>query len=152
MQSIPIRLTTGGITFRRTPSGRALVAAVECTALWDAQTERLLHDLRPLCARFGGRLAVEVSGVVNFSCAWINALVDLSDRCARAGGRLVVFGAHREFTRIIRRTGLDRRIDVVRTESEALHRLGEPGFGPVARLTHWLAAQLPRTILPTRAA
>lgn len=152
MHHTPIRFTTGGLTFRRTPSGRALVASVDCTVLWDAQSERLLQDLRPLCTRFGGRLALEVSGVVNFSCAWINALVDLSDRCARAGGRLVLVGAHREFTRLIRRAGLDRRIEIARSEAEALRRLGEPGFGPITRLAHWIASQLNRPILPTRAA
>lgn len=152
MPHTPIRFITGELTCRRTPSGRALLAAIECTALGDAQSERLLHDLRPLCTRFGGRLALEVSGVVNFSCAWINALLDLSDRCTRAGGRLVLVGPHREFTRLIRRTGLHRRIDIARSTADAFHRLGEPGFSPITRLAHWLAARLTRPILPPRAA
>jgi|GEM_PF-6232107 len=152
MADMPIRFTTGGLNYRRTPSGRALVAAVESTALWDAQAERVLHELDPLCTRFQGRLAVEVSGVVNFSCAWLNALVELSERCAAAGGRLVVVGAHREFNRVVRRTGLARRIDVVRTEAEALHRLGEPGFGPLTRLGGWLSVQLTRPIYIGRVA
>lgn len=146
MVDMPIRFSTGGLSYRRTPSGRALVAAVDCTVLWDAQAERVLHDLDPMCARFQGRLAVEVSGVVNFSCAWLNALMELSERCAKAGGRLVVVGAHSEFTRVVRKTGLTRHIDIVRTEAEAMHRLGEPGFGPLTRVGRWLTVQLTRPI------
>lgn len=138
MRDIPMRLTGGVLSYRRGPSGRTLLAEVDCTVLREAQAARVLRELEPLVERFRGRVAIRVSGVVNFSCAWINALIDLSRACAARGGRLVVFGGHRAFTDLVRRTGLDRDLRLARTQDQAMRLLGEPAPTWASRAGAWL--------------
>jgi anti-anti-sigma factor len=139
MPDIPVRLTSGVLTYRRSPSGQTLLAQVDCTVLREPQADRVVRELEPLVRRFRGRIALRVSGVVNFSCAWINALVHLSRACAQQGGRLVIFGGHRAFTELIRNTGLDRNLRLASTQDNAMRLLGEPAPGLLDRAGRWLA-------------
>jgi len=118
--------------------GDAAVVSLTCPAIKDRQAQILGRYLKELAPEVGGRIVLEVAGVGQFACAWINTLIDLTRVCERLGGRLFVQGMPRKDVRVLRATGIDRMIGLVGTRAEAMQQFGGGSCAPwklaVARL------------------
>lgn len=138
-------------TLRRV--GGAGVIALTCPALRERQAHLLAVYLADLAERLEGRLVLDVRGVSEFSCAWINAMLDLSARCVAHGGQLIVVGLSRPSRRMLASTGLLARLRVARCTNAALRRLGVPVLDSW-RLTaaRWLGIPVDRMAVMARAA
>lgn len=111
-------------TFRRV--GKAGVVSLTCAALRERQATLLSGYLGELAERMAGQLVLDVEGVRDFSCAWINTLIELSGRCVSEGGQLIVVGLSASAQKMLRQTGLDKRLRVERCPAVALRSLGVP--------------------------
>jgi anti-anti-sigma factor len=101
--------------------GDAAVVTLACPAVRDWQASVLSTYLSDIVERNRGRtLVVDVAGVAKFSCAWINALITLTERATRMGGQLVVVGLSRDSRRLLKSTGLSRRLHLAGSPAEAL--------------------------------
>jgi anti-anti-sigma regulatory factor len=75
-------------------------------------------------ACYDGRLAVDLSLVHDFTCSWINSMLEIDRVCWQHGGRLSVFGMRREMRDILALTGLAESLDVQPDEETALKSIG----------------------------
>ncbi len=131
------RLTTETM-FTLSRVGDSAVVSLCCTKIEESQCDGLHSYLLGLARNSGGRLALELAGVRNFSCAWINAMMELTRECRALGGQLVLFGLRTEHRTILERTGLARQMTVASSRTRALELLGSATIAPwrlaVARL------------------
>ncbi len=111
--------------------GNAAVVTLACPAVREWQASVLASYLSDVVERNRGRaVIVDVGGVAQFSCAWINTLITLTDRALSMGGQLWVVGLSRDARRMMRSTGLLRRLRMAVTTGEALAEVGEGTVSP----------------------
>jgi anti-anti-sigma factor len=111
--------------------GDAAVVTLACPAVREWETSVLSSYLSDIVERNRGRtLVIDVAGVAQFSCAWINALIGLTDRVARMGGQMVVVGLSRDARRLLKSTGLTRRLHLAGSQAEALSWTGDSEIAP----------------------
>jgi anti-anti-sigma factor len=118
--------------------GDAAMVILSCPAVREWQSSVLSHYLAEIVEQNKGRVVVDVSGIFQFTCAWLNALISLSDRAHELGGQLVVVGLSRQGRRLMRNGGLNKRLQLADSGDEALGLLGASSVAPwrraVARL------------------
>ncbi len=107
--------------------GETAVVSLTCPYIRERQSEILGRYLKELAPEVGGRLILEVAGVGQFACAWINTLVEVSKGCQREGGRLIVQGMSKKDVRMLRETGLDRHITLCASRQEAMQHFNRAG-------------------------
>jgi len=105
--------------------GKAAVVSLNFPVIRERQANLLEGPLSDLCDLAQGRVAMDLSQVTSFSCAWINALICLTRRCRTQGGELVLFGMDAASARTIRDTGLLDHLVLERDKASALKALGE---------------------------
>lgn len=124
--------------FTLSRAGNVAVVSLTCPAIREHQSQVLGRYLQELCDGVAGRLVLEVAGVSQFSCAWINTMLSLTQRCKAMGGNMVILGMPEKDARTLRGTGIDRHLCLRPTRSAALAEFGEASLAPwrlaVARL------------------
>ncbi len=91
--------------------GSVGVACLQVSVIRDHHAELLAKRLLASATVVDGRIVIDLSSVRSYTCAWLNTLVGLRSDCAALGGRLVVVGIDREGRRLLRETGLSRRLE-----------------------------------------
>lgn len=92
--------------------GGSGVVTVHASRVHEPQARLLAEQLTKIVAQVEGRLALEVSAVTQFTCAWINTLLDLAKACTQVGGELLLVGLPRAAKSLFRRAGLLPRFRV----------------------------------------
>lgn len=105
--------------------GAVSVVAVSFPVIRERQAQLLERPLSDIVDMAKGKLAMDLSQVGSFSCAWINSLISLTRRCRTQGGDLVLFAMEAASARTIRDTGLLSHLTLERDKLAALQRLGE---------------------------
>lgn len=127
--------------------GPATIISLACPQLHESQAEALEFSFREFVESSAGRLVVDMTAVANFSCAWINSLIQLSRECDRLQGRLVVVGLNHRHRRLLHETGLTRYLTLASTQHEALDLVGCPMISPwrltIARMLNIPVASTP---------
>lgn len=133
--------------------GDAAVVTLACPAVREWQASVLTAYLSDVVERNRGRaVIVDIGGIAQFSCAWINALISLSNRALTMGGQLVVVGLSRDTRRLLRSTGLIRSLKMAATTAEALAALKARELSPWrAAVARMFSIPVP-TAMPTPAA
>lgn len=132
--------------------GDAAVVTLACPAVREWQASVLHSYLTDVVDRNRGRaVIVDVAGIQQFSCAWLNTLIKLTERAAQMGGSLMVVGFARDTRRLMKSTGVFRKLNVMESTAHALSAAGASDLAP------WKAAvarmlQLPLTTKPRKAA
>lgn len=106
--------------------GHSAIVTIAAASIRDHHTDLLTTRLAMIATDRGGHLGLDLSHVVEFSCAWINAMIRLAGSCATVGGRLVVFDLPEPAAKMLRKTGLDKQLTLCRGRNAALRALGEP--------------------------
>lgn len=109
--------------------GKVSVVAVNFPVIRERQAQLLERPLSDIVDMARGRLAMDLSQVGTFSCAWINSLIALTRRCRSQGGDLVLFSVEPASARTIRDTGLLAHLTLQRDKLAALRHLGEEPAG-----------------------
>ncbi|MDX2146916.1 MAG: hypothetical protein SFZ23_05290 [Planctomycetota bacterium] len=102
----------------------AYVAALVTPAIRDEHCPTLSRAMSMYARRPGSCLALDLSLVRDFPCAWINVMLAISRQSASVGGRFVVFGLAGECREVLATTNLDRWMCIVADESRAMEYLG----------------------------
>jgi anti-anti-sigma factor len=101
--------------------GDAAVVTLACPAVREWQSSVLSSYLADVIDRNRGRaVVVDMTGIQQFSCAWLNTLIGLTERATQMGGSLMVVGFSRDTRRLMKSTGVLRRLQVFGSVSEAL--------------------------------
>ena len=100
------------------------VARISIASMKDRQAAALQAALLSLAADRHGRLALDCSLLKDFTCAWINAILEVTKVCRSAGWDLAIFGLTGPARDILRATRLDRRMTLCLTRAAALSSLG----------------------------
>lgn len=124
--------------------GDVSVLGLSAPAILDEEAAVLGRYFSELARQSQGRVVIELSGVVRFSCAWINTLISITRQCDEMGGRLVVCGLSPLAERMLKTTGLVRYLHVAGNRREALRIHGEPSLAP------WRAAVARMLDIPVR--
>ncbi|MBS0187306.1 MAG: STAS domain-containing protein [Planctomycetes bacterium] len=90
--------------------------------LREAHAAQLGPELIALARLTGGRLALDMTQVTDFSCAWINAMITASRHCEQFGGKLAIMSLCPRLEKLLRDTGLDRQLYLAGSVKEALQR------------------------------
>jgi len=90
--------------------------------LREAHAAQLGPELIALARLTGGRLALDMTQVTDFSCAWINAMLAASQHCEQFGGRLAIMSLNPRLENLLRETGLHRQLYLAGSVKEALQR------------------------------
>lgn len=106
-------------------AGTVSVVAVSFPVIRERQAMLLQRPLSDLVDVAHGRVAMDLSQVGSFSCAWINTLIALTRRCRSQGGDLVLFAMDSASARTIRDTGLLSHLTLERDKFTALSAFGE---------------------------
>lgn len=104
--------------------GGAALGVLTISRIDEEHAGMLCSAAEEAAACFSGRLVIDHSLVGDFSCAWINALLELDRRCWEHGGSLCVFGLRRDLRDILRQTGLDASLQIRPDEHAALAAVG----------------------------
>lgn len=110
--------------------GEVSVLGLSAPAILDEESAVLGRYFSELARQSQGRVVLELSGVVRFSCAWINTLIRMTRQCDEMGGRLVVCGLSPIATRLVRTTGISKHLNIAGSRREALRMHGEPSLAP----------------------
>ncbi|HYE61835.1 MAG TPA: STAS domain-containing protein [Phycisphaerales bacterium] len=114
-----------GTVFSFSRVGDAAVVTLACPAVREWQASVLHSYLADVVDRNRGRaVIVDVAGIQQFSCAWLNTLIRLTERAAQMGGSLMVVGFSRDTRRLMKSTGVFRRLNVMGSTAEALSAAG----------------------------
>lgn len=105
--------------------GNVSIIAVNFAVIRERQAQLLERPLSDIVDMAKGKVAMDLSQVGSFSCAWINSLISLTRRCRSQGGDLVLFAMDSASSRTIRDTGLLSHLTLERDKVGALKRLGE---------------------------
>ncbi len=108
------------ITVDRLPY--ATVVTILATNLRETHAAELGPELTSLARLTGGRLALDLSRVTDFSCAWINAMISATRHCEQFGGRLALMALSPKLEALLRETGLHRQLYLAGSVKEALQR------------------------------
>ncbi|MBX3388580.1 MAG: STAS domain-containing protein [Phycisphaeraceae bacterium] len=90
--------------------------------LREAHAAQLGPELVALARLTGGRLALDMTQVTDFSCAWINAMIAASQHCEQFGGKLAIMSLSPRLENLLRETGLHRQLYLAGSVKEALQR------------------------------
>lgn len=90
--------------------------------LREAHAAQLGPELVALARLTGGRLALDMTQVTDFSCAWINAMLGAAQHCEQFGGRLALMSLSPRLENLLRETGLHRQLYLAGSVKEALQR------------------------------
>ena len=88
----------------------------------EAHAAQLGPELVALARLTGGRLALDMTQVTDFSCAWINAMIAASQHCEQFGGKLAIMSLAPRLESLLRETGLHRQLYLAGSVKEALQR------------------------------
>jgi anti-anti-sigma factor len=125
--------------------GDAAVVTLACPAVREWQASVLAKYLSDVIENNRGRtVIVDVAGIGQFSCAWLNTLIELTDRVERMGGKLLIAGMPRDSRRLLKSTGLARRLHLTGSTSEALVLAG------VAEIAPWRMAVAKMLSIPVQ--
>lgn len=108
-------------TYRR---GSAALLCVTSSRITDEGAWLVQGAATRISACYDGRLAIDLSLVHDFTCSWINSMLEIDRVCWQHGGRLSVFGMRREMRDILALTGLAESLDVQPDEESALKSIG----------------------------
>lgn len=100
----------------------ATVVTFRTPHLREAHAAQLGPELIALARLTGGRLALDMTQVTDFSCAWINAMLAASQHCEQFGGRLAIMSLSPRLESLLRETGLHRQLYLAGSVKEALQR------------------------------
>jgi anti-anti-sigma factor len=118
--------------------GDAAMVILSCLAIREWQSSVLSNYLTEVVEHNRGKVILDVTGVSQFTCAWLDALISLSDRARELGGMFVVVGMSRQGKRLMRDSGLLKRLRLAQSGQDALTQLGAGSVAPwrraVARL------------------
>jgi anti-anti-sigma factor len=118
--------------------GDAAMVILSCPAVREWQASVLSNYLAEVVESHKGKVVLDIKGITQFTCAWLNSLISLSDRCKELSGQFVVVGMSRQGQRLMRDAGLTKRLQLAESGEEALSLLGASSVAPwrraVARL------------------
>lgn len=100
----------------------ATVVTFTTPSLREAHAAQLGPELISLARLTGGRLALDMSQVTDFSCAWINAMIAAARQCEQFGGKLAIMALSPKLEGLLRETGLHRQLYLAGSVKEALQR------------------------------
>lgn len=147
----PVGQMVGAALVTSRPYGHATEVAVHCRAIDIPEADSLLQHLLDLAHRSEGYILLRIEEVRDYASAWINAMITLSEHCSGLGGRLVVCGVDPRVRRVIRDTGLWRRLALAESEHEARRMLGlAPISGVKLLLAKLLSIPVPATAVEPR--
>ncbi len=100
------------------------IAHISIASIKDKQAALLRQSLIALAKERRGRLALDLSSVSDFTCAWINVMLELTRACRRDNWDLAIYGLHGPTRSILKATHLDRKMTICPNREEALGKLG----------------------------
>lgn len=100
------------------------IAHISIASIKDKQAALLRQSLIALVKERRGRVALDLSSVTDFTCAWINVMLELTRACRRDNWDLAIYGLHGPTRGILRATHLDRKMTICPNRDEALGKLG----------------------------
>ncbi len=107
--------------------------------LREAHAAQLGPELIALARLTGGRLALDMTQVTDFSCAWINAMIAASQQCEQFGGKLAIMSLSPRLEALLRETGLHRQLYLAGSVKEALQRFANAASrSSVSNVGRWL--------------
>lgn len=101
-----------------------LIAHVQVASIKDRQASILRQSLLALAKERHGRLALDLSNVQDFTCAWINVMLEVTRACRKEDWDLAIFGLKGAARDILQATHLDRKMTFCSDRTEALGKLG----------------------------
>jgi anti-anti-sigma factor len=131
--------------------GNAAMVILSCPAVREWQSSMLTNYLSEVVEHNRGRVVLDIKGISQFTCAWLNSLISLSDRCKELGGLFIVVGMSRQGQRLMRDAGLTKRLQLATSGEEALSLLGASSIAPWRRAVAKLLS-IPIAATPTKAA
>jgi len=136
--AFPVTQPSPQTMFTLSRVGDAAMVILSCPAVREWQSSVLSNYLAEVVEHNRGRVVLDIKGISQFTCAWLNSLISLSDRCKELGGMFVVVGMSRQGQRLMRDAGLNKRLQLAESGEEALSLLGASSVAPwrraVARL------------------
>lgn len=103
------------------------MAKVRPESLREHQTSLLRHELADIVDQSCGRVLLRFSESAEVSASCLNELISESKRCEALGGRMCVVGLSRDMRRLLKGTGLDRSLHLVRNTAEAMKHFDRRG-------------------------
>jgi anti-anti-sigma factor len=113
--------------------GDAAMVILSCPAVREWQANVLSNYLTEVVELNRGRVVLDIKGITQFTCAWLNSLISLSDRCKELGGIMIVVGMSRQGQRLMRDSGLTKRLQLAGSGEEALSAMGASNIAPWRR-------------------
>lgn len=128
--------------------GDTAMVILSCPAVREWQASVLSGYLADVVEGNKGRVVLDVSGIFQFTIAWVNSLISLADRCRELGGDFVVVGMPRIGRRMMREAGLTKKLRLADSGQQALSMLEDSSVAPwrraVARLLSIPMASKPK--------
>jgi anti-anti-sigma regulatory factor len=100
-----------------------LIAHVNVACIKDKQAAILRQSLLAVVKERRGRVALDLSSVKDFTCAWINVMLEVTRVCRKENWDLAIFGLKGAARDILRATHLDRKMTICFDRAEALGKL-----------------------------
>jgi len=121
---------------------------LSCLAVRELQASVLSGYLADVVEANKGRVVLDVSGIFQFTCAWLNSLICLADRCRELGGEFVVVGMPRMGRTMMRDAGLTKKLLLADSGQQALGMIVDTSVAPwrraMARLLSMPATSKPK--------
>ncbi|HZW10607.1 MAG TPA: STAS domain-containing protein [Phycisphaerales bacterium] len=89
-------------------------------SLREHQASLLREELADVVDHSCGRVLLRFSEGAELCASCLSELINESLRCDALGGRMCIVGLSRDMRRLLRDTGLDRRLHLVRETAEAM--------------------------------
>lgn len=128
--------------------GDVAMVILSCPAVREWQASVLSGYLSDIVETNKGRVVLDVSGIFQFTIAWLNSLISLADRCRELGGEFIVVGMPRMGQRMMREAGLIKKLRLAESGIAALAMLEASSIAPwrraVARLLSIPIAHKPK--------
>jgi anti-anti-sigma regulatory factor len=131
----PVQLTqpSAESMFTLSRVGDAAMVILSCPAVREWQSSVLSNYLTEVVEQNEGRVVIDVSGIFQFTVAWLHSLISLGDRSQELGGQLVVIGMPRQGRRMMRDAGLAKRLQLAESGDQALAMLKASNVAPWRR-------------------
>lgn len=100
------------------------VVQITIASIKDKQAGLLRQALLSMVKERRGRVALDLSSVKDFTCAWINVMLEVTRACRRENWDLAIFGLKGTARDILRATHLDRKMTICWSRDDALGKLG----------------------------
>jgi len=128
--SSPVTQPSPETMFTLSRVGDAAMVILSCPAVREWQSSVLSNYLAEVVEHNRGKVVLDVAGISQFTCAWLNSLISLADRSHELGGLFVVVGMSRQGKRLMRDAGLTKRLRLAESGEEALSLLGSSSVAP----------------------